>query len=90
MIWLIETVDLDLVDKHQLYRIVEKIRRCRSCWNVVGVEDSLKGYHVTFICLSGDCVCRFVYDDPKRVDYDLRRPKHLQNVLFGEKRLVRI
>jgi len=85
-------LDLDFVDKETLGRIIYKIWGCRLCGysaNLVGVKDTLKGYHMELRC-RGNCeLCRLVFDDPVRYSRDLRRPVFSRDVLFDCKELVR-
>ena len=78
------TIDLDGIDKNELGHIVEKIYR-KKCCKTIEVRDTFKGYHLIIYCRKDCDLCRLLYDDQNRYTMDLRRPKHLRNILWTEK-----
>jgi hypothetical protein len=85
------TLDLDLFSRSQMKRIVWKIfRYCKDlrCADI-SLSSSLNGYHVELFCNKVCDLCRFVFDDPRRYQYDLYRPRHKRNVLFRNKLIFR-
>ena len=89
-----ETVDLDLVDKHQALRIAEKI--ALTCKARVWIKPSnYKGWHLKILCnrslIKGGCpfcIARWLFDDHRRFHYDetLRDHPAKRNVLWSDKR----
>jgi len=79
------TIDLDGYTFKNAQKIVAKINALECCRKVTFKPSLHKGYHVLIFCKKSDCdLCRFVFDDTKRYEHDIERPKRTQNVLFEE------
>lgn len=84
-----QTIDLDGIDKIELARIIGKIFRLK-CNKTIEVRDTYKGYHLIIYCYRDCDLCRLVFDDQDRYTMDLRRPRHLRNILWTEKYYDRV
>jgi len=84
-----QTIDLDGIDKIELARIIGKIFRLK-CNKTIKVRDTYKGYHLIIYCYRDCDLCRLVFDDQDRYTMDLRRPRHLRNILWTEKYYDRV
>jgi hypothetical protein len=83
---MINTIDLDSGDKHNLIHIIGKVATM-PCLDGLTVKDSArKGFHIKMWCNKPGCdLCRLAYDDPVRFSFDQYRPAESQNVLWSEK-----
>lgn len=82
---LINTLDLDKINKEQLEIITQKIKNNECCKEVIIRDSNTKGYHIIIICRKNCDLCRFVFDDAKRYDIDSVMPLRLRDFLFTEK-----
>ena len=93
------TIDLDsyIMLKYGLdySKIIKKITHyCKHVYKFEAeTSPSMNGQHIIVWCKRENCpICRLVWDDTHRYEYDQRRPEHTQNVLFSsyETRNVRL
>jgi hypothetical protein len=83
------TIDLDsyVILKYNLnyLKIIKKITHyCKYAYKFEAEPSpSTNGEHIIVWCKKENCpICRMVWDDTHRFEYDQRRPEHTQNVLF--------
>jgi hypothetical protein len=80
------TIDIDRDDDKLLRCLHFLMNYCHEHTEVyVNVSPSGKGWHVKFFCRKPCLLCRFLFDDPKRLKYDLKRPVYARNVLWHHK-----
>lgn len=81
------TLDVDTTDKKMFERIRNFILRCKWCCEAYWrYSASLNGFHFKFICKKNCCLCRIIFDDPKRLDMDTKYFEvSRQNVLWTKK-----
>lgn len=82
---MINTLDLDEIDKEELNRILTKIKLNSCCDNVTFKCSTSKGFHVFIFCKKQCDLCRFVFDDDKRFAIDSVMPLKFRDFLFTEK-----
>lgn len=79
------TLDLDSNDKEFIEMILNKIKH-KSCLISLKSKFSLqKGVHIKMLCEHKCELCRLVFDDTYRYQFDGDRPIYSQNVLFDTK-----
>lgn len=82
---MLNTLDLDRIDKEEFDRILKKINNNSCCKKTEWRYSNSKGYHVIIECLKECDVCRLVFDDDKRFAVDSVMPLRLRDFLFSEK-----
>ena len=78
------TLDIDKNDKDFISRIEKKIINCEYLHYLEKRPSAFKGYHFLLECLKKCDICRIVYDDFRRLAYDLNRPYYARNILFDK------
>jgi len=60
----------------------KKIKKCKKLVQLSYRPSSKKGFHFKLWCKIKCDICRIVYDDFRRYDYDMNRPVWARNILF--------
>ncbi len=86
---MINTIDLDNISKEMFERIIKKIEKKSCCLELKWKFSDSKGYHIYIICDKICDLCRFVFDDERRYNIDIKKDIRFQNLLFSEKEYFR-
>ena len=79
------TLDIDTNNKEFIKRVLEKIiKSCKFLSNFNVRHSAFKGFHIVLFCERKCDICRMVYDDFRRLAYDLNRPEYARDILFSE------
>lgn len=78
------TLDIDTNDKETVSRMIKKIKKCEKLIQLTYRPSSKKGFHFILWCKTKCDICRIVYDDFRRYDYDMNRPIWARNILFNK------
>ena len=71
--------------KELAYKIAEKISKCKYSVIISVKLSNYKGYHIEFYCTKKCDLCRFQFDDKRRYEMDLERPKDCQQLVWNIK-----
>lgn len=82
------TLDIDTNNKEVIKHHIDKILLCPNLFHLHKKQSSCKGYHFILKCWIDCNLCRIVYDDFRRFDYDKFRPKFAQNILFDRSEII--
>jgi hypothetical protein len=74
------TCSKELADK-----IALKIAKCKYSVIISVKLGNFKGYHIEFYCTKKCDLCRLQFDDIRRYEMDLQRPKICRNLIWDEK-----
>ncbi len=84
------TLDIDTTERERVNQIIGKIMQCPYLDDLEVEPSFQKGVHVKMWCMKECEMCRLVFDDEIRYAYDQYRPKYSQNVLFNEKKILKV
>lgn len=79
------TLDIDKNNRDFISRVITKILVCKNNISMEVSNSSFKGVHIILFCKKECDICRIVYDDFRRLAYDLNRPEYARNILFQKK-----
>ena len=71
---------IELADK-----ILNKIVKCKYCVVASKKLSNLKGWHIEFYCTKNCDLCRLQFDDLRRYEMDLERPKECKQLIWDIK-----
>lgn len=86
----VTTLDVDTTNKEFIEKIWKKIINCEYNKQLEITPSSLKGTHFIIRCTIDCIICRMVYDDTRRLAYDMNRPYYARNILFNKKERVNV
>lgn len=78
------TLDIDTNNKETISQMIKKIRFCSKLIQVNYRPSDKKGFHFVLWCKVECDICRIVYDDFRRYNYDMNRPFWARNILFDK------
>lgn len=78
------TLDIDTTEKEFINRLIYKISSCQFLYKLTFESSKRKGFHFRLWCAKKCDLCRLVFDDQIRYQYDLMRNFESRNVLAQE------